>query len=172
MAKERIWVYVLDNSPIIADLTDINGCAVSTIEKGGVYFAEDTHPDISNDGSTKLFHSKSGVIQPDEIDYMVDKYNTVTPPSGFADPTISAVSDSGFTVNWVAPSGGSSVDNYEVTVTDAGVDITGSPFTMAGTTLKKVVSGLSTATEYKTKVKAINAGGDVTTNEVTVTTNA
>jgi hypothetical protein len=73
MAK-RVWVYVLDNSPIISDLTDINGCAVSTIEKGGVYFADETHPDISQDGSTKLFHSKSGVIQPDELDYMVNNY--------------------------------------------------------------------------------------------------
>jgi len=92
----------------------------------------------------------------------------------YADPGISAASASGFTIDWLAPAEGDSVDNYEVKVMAVigGAHITGSPFTMAGSTLKKVVSGLPASTDYDVIVTAINAGGSLASSTVIMSTTA
>lgn len=97
---------------------------------------------------------------------------TTQAPTGFENPTASNVSATGFTVNWVAPTGGDSVDNYIVSVSQSGTPIAGSPFTMAGSTLQKVVSGLVASTEYHFQVSAVNVGGSAESGIELVTTNA
>ena len=92
------------------------------------------------------------------------------PPTGFADPTASVITATGFKITWVAPTGGDAVTNYEVSVKAGSTPITGSPFTMAGTTLSKTVSGLTASTDYTVSVKAINGDGNAAAGPVTVST--
>ncbi len=106
------------------------------------------------------------------IDGAYDVPPPLTKPSGFAKPSSSAITTTGFKVSWVAPSGGSPVDNYEVGITTMGSDITGSPFTMAGSTLSKTISGVGADAEYEVTVTAINAGGNVVADVLTVQTPA
>ena len=94
----------------------------------------------------------------------------VQAPSGFAKPTSSNVTATGFKVTWTAPTSGDPVDNYIVAVSTGGTPITGSPFTMSGTTLSKTVSGLTTGTDYDVVVTAVNAGGQANAPALTVTT--
>ena len=110
------------------------------------------------------------------LKYIDNAYDTTPPvipavkPGGIAKPTSSAITATGAMITWTAPTTGDAVDNYEVTVTKAGTAITGSPFTMAGSTLSKVLSGLTATTAYKVTVKAINSAGEVSAAELTVTT--
>jgi hypothetical protein len=93
----------------------------------------------------------------------------VVKPDAPAAPTFASITATGAKVNWTAPSGGA-VDNYKVHVTKAGTDITGSPFTMAGATLTKTLSGLTASTAYKVSIEAINTAGSSTSPEATLTT--
>ncbi len=107
------------------------------------------------------------------LHYIDDAYGSapaITIPDQFDTPTSSAITATGFKVTWTAPNGGSKVDNYEVKVTAAGVDVTGSPFTMAGTTLSKTVSGLTASTDYVVTVKAINTAGELEAVSLAVST--
>ncbi len=94
-----------------------------------------------------------------------------TPPV-FTNPiTVDNVTDTGGKINWSAATGGT-VSNYEVSVKDGGTPITGSPFTMAGGTLSKTVSGLTASTTYSVDVKAINGDGESVGTQVTFDTTA
>ena len=104
------------------------------------------------------------------IDGAYDVPAPLTKPSGFAKPSSSAITATGAKITWIAPSGGSPVDNYEVAVTKAGADITGSPFTMASGTLTKTLSGLTASTAYVVTVKAINTAGDISAPTLAVST--
>ena len=90
-------------------------------------------------------------------------------PDAPAAPTFASITATGAKVNWAAPTGGA-VANYKVHVTKAGADITGSPFTMAGGTLTKTLSGLTASTAYKVAIEAVNASGSSTSPEATLTT--
>ena len=92
------------------------------------------------------------------------------PPTGFAAPTSSAVTATGAKITWTAPTGGDAVTSYEVNVSIGIAPIAGSPFTMAGSTLSKTLTGLTTATDYEVDVKAINGDGNVLSPTITVTT--
>ena len=94
-----------------------------------------------------------------------------TPPI-FTNPiTVDAITDVGGKVNWSAATGGA-VSNYEVAVKDGGTPITGSPFTMAGGTLSKTLSGLTASTTYSVDVKAINGDGESAGTQITFDTTA
>jgi len=86
-------------------------------------------------------------------------------------PTFSDIADTSAKVLWTAPTGGD-VDNYKVYVTDGGSDISGSPFTMAGSTLTKTLSGLTASTAYQVSIEAINTAGSSTSAESTLNTTA
>ena len=64
MAK-LIWVYALANG--VANLQDFQGNDEGNVECGKLYTALDNHPEISNDGSKKLYHSDSGIIDMIEL---------------------------------------------------------------------------------------------------------
>ncbi len=96
----------------------------------------------------------------------------VVAPGKPGTPTFSAITATGGKVNWTASTTGDAVDNYEVAVDKAGAPITGSPFTMAGSTLSKTLTGLTAATAYNVTIKAINAGGNATSTAATLTTTA
>lgn len=129
-------------------------------------FSNGEYSGTNSDFADAVINHISGVCN-----YVVSGEVEVT-PSGFADQTISNETSSGFKINWVAPTGGDAVDNYIVDVDEAGTPISGSPFTMAGSTLSKTVSGLNASTSYNTKVTAVNEGGSVSTNAVVATTTA
>ncbi len=82
----------------------------------------------------------------------------------------SGITDTSAKLIWLAADG--QVDNYRVNVTLSDVDISGSPFTMAGGTLKKVVSGLTPSTLYEFTVTAINENGEDTSNALGFSTAA
>ena len=108
------------------------------------------------------------------LKYIDDAYAapaTPVKPGTMAKPSASAITATGAKVTWVAPTTGDAVGNYEVKVTKAGVPITGSPFTMAGATLTKTLSGLTATTAYIVTVKAINSAGSVSAAPLEVTTN-
>ncbi len=94
------------------------------------------------------------------------------PPTGFAKPTATAVTATGGQVNWTAPTGGDPITGYSVAVDDGGTPITGSPFAMAGSTLKKVLTGLTAATAYNVVVTATNGDGSIAATALTLTTTA
>ncbi|WP_309640134.1 fibronectin type III domain-containing protein [Flavobacterium sp.] len=87
--------------------------------------------------------------------------------------TTSNLTATGFTLNWVVPTGGSSAAiNYTIQVTtDAGytTNIAGSPFSVANPTVILNVTGLTTATTYYYRILASNGcsssyvSGNVTT---------
>ena len=87
--------------------------------------------------------------------------------------TFENVTASGMKVVWT---GQSDVDvgNYKVTVVENGVGaITGSPFTMAGSTLSKTLSGLSASTQYDVNVEALDQfGGSITDTDNSQSTTA
>ncbi len=93
-------------------------------------------------------------------------------PTGFAKPTATAVTATGGQVNWTAPTGGDPITGYSVAVDDGGTPISGSPFAMAGSTLKKVLTGLTAATSYNVVVTATNGGGSIAATALTLTTTA
>ncbi len=173
MAK-LVWVYTLSVAGVTG-LTDQNGIVVGNPKVGMIYAALDDNTDIADDGSGKLYHSATGIIDPIGLAEAIKAFNgvvTPVPPSGFSIPTEENVTDVGFKVNWTAPSGGDAVTNYEVAVTDGGVAIASSPFTMAGGTLSKTVSGLTASTDYEVTVTAINGAGQIAASAITVSTTA
>lgn len=93
-------------------------------------------------------------------------------PTGFAKPTATLVTATGGQVNWTAPTGGDPITGYSVAVDDGGTPITGSPFAMAGSTLKKVLTGLTATTSYNVVVTATNGGGSIAATALTLTTTA
>jgi len=83
---------------------------------------------------------------------------------GTPDPTVitltfTSVTDAGFKVTW-NPQLELDVEYNLVEIEDGGVDITGSPFTMAGSTLSKTVSGLDPSTTYDVTVTAVDSEDD------------
>lgn len=91
-------------------------------------------------------------------------------PEGFAIPTVSTLTPASAMINWVAPQGGDTVTGYSVAVDQGGTPISGSPFSMAGSTLKKVLTGLTAATTYNVVVTATNGEGSLAATALTVTT--
>ena len=162
-------VVILDNTGL-TDIFDLQGIEYGAVpDKGFIVMADDAHPDLG----TKLWAPTDGIIQIEDLEAVLAVTAiTPQPPTGLADPTSSAVTATGFKVNWTAPTGGDAVTGYAVTVTKAGSDITGSPFSMAGSTLVKTVSGLTADTDYKVKVEAVNAAGNISSSEITITTGA
>ena len=82
----------------------------------------------------------------------------------------SNITDTSAILDWLPADG--QVDNYVVNVTLSDVDISGSPFTMAGGTLKKTVSGLTPATLYEFYVTAVNENGEDISNSLGFSTEA
>ena len=80
MAK-RVWVYALAKG--VADLQDFQGNDEKNVECGKLYTALDNHPEISNDGSKKLYHADSGVIDISELNAIA---KTVTCLGGTTPP--------------------------------------------------------------------------------------
>ena len=93
-------------------------------------------------------------------------------PSGIATPTSAGVTATGFTANWTAPANGDPVTSYQLTVKTGGSNAGGSPFTLDGSTLTKVVGSLTAGTDYDVVVKATNGAGSATSPTLTVTTTA
>ncbi len=90
-------------------------------------------------------------------------------PNAPAAPTFASIAQTTATVNWTAATGGA-VANYKVHVKAGTTDISGSPFTMASTTLTKKLTGLTAATAYTVTIEAINASGSATSPAATLTT--
>jgi len=82
----------------------------------------------------------------------------------------SNITDTSVILDWLPADG--QVDNYVVNVTLSDVDISGSPFTMAGGTLKKTVSGLTPETVYEFYVIAVNENGEDISNSLGFSTEA
>ncbi len=164
MAKVLVIILKTDGLDPNTPLCDANGIKYGIIPDIGTFVTVDeSSVDIGEDGTAKLYRPANGVFDNDAIEKAKNESGQT-----FSDPTISAVTSTGFKVTWVAAN--NNVDNYEVSITDDGTDISGSPFTMAGSTLSKTVSGLSSETEYVVNVTAINENGSVTTGDVSQTT--
>ncbi len=71
-----------------------------------------------------------------------------------------AVGDTQSVVTWTDPAT-TDVDHILLYVTDAGVGITGSPFTVAAAAETKTVTGLTNGTEYTVVAKAVDSDGNV-----------
>ena len=74
MAK-RIWVYALAKG--VTNLQDFNGNDEKNVECGKVYTAMDNHPEISNDGSKKLYHADNGIIEMTELNAILKAHPCV-----------------------------------------------------------------------------------------------
>ena len=87
-------------------------------------------------------------------------------PSGL---TVAAVSDTGATITWTAPTadGGATITSYDVTVTQAGKSVSAT-VKVSGTTA--TVTGLTAATAYDVSVAARNIAGAGVSASVPVTT--
>ena len=94
-----------------------------------------------------------------EVDY-VRVYQaasaTVTAPAAPATPTFSAVSSTGFTVNWGAVSGATSY-KLDVSASSSFASYVTQDLTVSGTT--QAVTGLNPGTTYYARVRAVNSGG-------------
>ena len=87
----------------------------------------------------------------------------------FNDPVVATnITDAGARIEWLQADG--QVDNYEVAVAILGTPIANSPFTMAGGTLRKSLSGLTAATQYEVDVIAINENGNDASTQITFDT--
>ena len=87
----------------------------------------------------------------------------------FNDPvTVTNITDTNARVEWLSADG--QVDAYSVAVAILGTPITGSPFTMAGGTLRKSLSGLTAATTYEVDVTALNENGNDASTQITFDT--
>ena len=87
----------------------------------------------------------------------------------FKDPvTVVNITDTSARIEWLPADG--QVDAYSVAVGILGTPITGSPFTMAGGTLRKSLSGLTAATQYEVDVIAINENGNDASTQITFDT--
>jgi len=94
-----------------------------------------------------------------EVDYVrvyQASSTTTTAPSAPAQPTFSAVSSTGFTVNWLAVSGATSY-KLDVSASSSFASYVTQDLTVSGTS--QVVSSLSPATTYYARVRAVNSGG-------------
>jgi len=167
---KEIPVYVLDDTA--TGLKDFMGNDVGNVEKFHIYMTLDDNTEVSTDGSTKLYTPPDGIFDPDRLGEIVKGYGAVVQPTGMGMPTVSNVTATGAKVSWAAPTGGSAVDNYIVSVSQGGTNITGSPFTMSGSTLTKTLSGLTADTEYKVVVTAKNSAGQTDSPELAFTTSA
>jgi len=94
-----------------------------------------------------------------EVDY-VRVYQaasaTVTAPAAPAVPTFSAVSSTGFTVNWVAVSGATSY-RLDVSSSSSYASYVSQDLTVSGTS--QALTGLTPGTTYYARVRAVNSGG-------------
>jgi len=87
----------------------------------------------------------------------------------FNDPVVaSSITDTTARISWEPADG--QVDAYSVAVSILATPITGSPFTMAGGTLKKALSGLTAETNYEVTVTALNENGNDASTEITFDT--
>ena len=79
MAK-RVWVYALTDG--VADLQDFQGNDDNNVQCGKVYTALDNHPEMSTDGSKKLYHAQDGIIEMSELNAIVKAHpcGAVVPP--------------------------------------------------------------------------------------------
>jgi len=77
-------------------------------------------------------------------------------PSAPATPTFSALSSTGFTVNWAAVSGATSY-KLDVSSSSSFATYVSQDLTVSGTS--QAVTGLSPGTTYYARVRAVNAGG-------------
>ena len=94
-----------------------------------------------------------------EVDYVrvyQASSTTSTAPSAPAQPTFSAVSSTGFTVNWGAVSGATSY-KLDISASSTFASYVTQDLTVSGTS--QVVSSLSPATTYYARVRAVNSGG-------------
>jgi beta-glucanase (GH16 family) len=94
-----------------------------------------------------------------EVDY-VRVYQaasaTVTAPAAPTTPTFSSVTSTGFTVNWGAVSGATSY-KLDVSSSSSFASYVSQDLTVSGTS--QSVTGLSPATTYYARVRAVNSGG-------------
>jgi hypothetical protein len=94
-----------------------------------------------------------------EVDYVrVYQAATATTPAPSAPtiPTFSSVSSTGFTVNWGAVSGATSY-RLDVSTSSTFANYVSQDITVGGTS--QSVSGLTPATTYYARVRAVNSGG-------------
>jgi len=146
------------------DFVTASGVTISLTWDG----ASSSYKGTGGAGTFKNHYDLQGILE------LLDAAGTPPPtpqkPTGFAKPTSSAITATGATVNWAAPTGGDAVTGYSVAVDKAGTAITGSPFAMAGGTLKKALTGLTASTAYNVVVTATNGAGSLAAAPLTVTT--
>jgi hypothetical protein len=99
-----------------------------------------------------------------EVDYVrVYQAAAATTPAPFAPtiPTFSSVSSTGFTVNWGAVSGATSY-RLDVSTSSTFANYVSQDITVGGTS--QSVSGLTPATIYYARLRAVNSGGTSTSS--------
>ena len=100
--------------------------------------------------------------------------NAVTCPATPSPVTVTALTNSSFTLNWTTPTGGGALGiNYTIQITtDSGYtsNIPGSPFSASAPTVTLPVSGLNSGTTYYYRILASNGCNSAYTSGNTSTT--
>jgi len=74
--KKLIWAFILDEKGL-TDIYSVAGQPIPHPELHTVVGVHETNPDVGSDCKDKLFHSKSDIIYPLELEKMIQCYSSV-----------------------------------------------------------------------------------------------
>jgi hypothetical protein len=72
--KKLVWCYVLDTKGL-TDLYTVNGTVVTHPQLHTIIATHPTNPNLGSTCGKKLFHSKTDIIYPLELEKMVECYH-------------------------------------------------------------------------------------------------